>query len=155
MIKKLQIGIILFTFIFVAIHAAISCDECCGDNVLVANAWARIPKSPSNNTAIYFNITNYTGKDISLVSVNAKEVTDSAVLHESYVDESGIGRMNHVNKILLPHGIEIKFAPQKTHIMLFNLQKKLSAGDRFNLYLNFDNGLSVKTEVLVGPQPVK
>ena len=155
MIKTLQIAMVLFTFVLVITHSALSCSECYSDDVAVMNAWARIPKSPNKNTAVYFTIINNTGKDISLVSVNAEEVTDHAVIHESYVDESGIGRMNHVNKILLPNGTEIAFAPQQTHIMLLNLKKTLSAGDRFNLHLNFDNGLSIKVEVSVGINPLK
>ena len=137
-------------------HVALSSDGCCDDNVkiVVSDPWARIPKSPNKNTAVYFKITNNTGKDITLVAVSASEVTDSAVLHESYVDELGIGRMRHVNKILLPNGTEIAFAPQKTHIMIFNLKTTLSAGDKFDLKLHFDDGLSINTEVLVGHNPI-
>ena len=66
----------------VAIYSVLSCEHCDIDSFQIVDLWARASKSPNKNTAVYFKITNNTGKDIKLVSVTAEEVAGSAVIHQ-------------------------------------------------------------------------
>jgi len=117
--------------------------------VIVDKAWARKSMSSNNNSAAYMSINNKTDKDIVIIGASSIEVANNVELHNSFVDEKGISRMTHVDKIVVPAKSAIELKPGSLHIMLFDLRKSLNSGDKFLIELKVDGSdpLTVETTV--------
>ena len=105
----------------------------------VTNAWARSSLSSNNNSAAYMTINNLTNKQITILGASAADVANNVELHKSFVDEKGVSRMTSIDKIVVPAKSSISLAPGGIHIMLFELKRKLSAGDNFKIILALED----------------
>lgn len=115
----------------------------------VTNAWARVSLASNNNSAAYMTINNPTNKQITILGASAADVANNVELHKSFVDEKGVIRMASIDKIVVPAKSSISLAPGGIHIMLFELKRKLSAGDNFKIVLALEDmdAITVDTEV--------
>jgi hypothetical protein len=113
------------------------------------DVWARKTMSSDGNSAVYMRISNPTDQQLVIVEASAPSIADSVELHESFVDEQGISRMTSVDKIVIPANSEIELKPGGIHVMLLDLKKSLEVGDKFTLYIKFDNMDSAAFEVEV------
>ncbi|MCP5369161.1 MAG: copper chaperone PCu(A)C [Rickettsiaceae bacterium] len=120
-----------------------------GDSLIVTEAWARMPAEPNNNSAIYMTVTNPTKNQVTIVGASASVVANNVELHNSFVDEKGVSRMTSMNKIVIPAETSITLAPGGMHIMLFDLKKKLTEGDKFEVTLQLENAEPIISEVIV------
>ncbi|MFK7974476.1 MAG: copper chaperone PCu(A)C [Rickettsiaceae bacterium] len=122
------------------------------NNVLtleISNAWARKSTSANSNSAVYMKINNPTEKQISIIGASCLTVANKVELHKSFVDEKGVSRMTAIDKIVIPASSEVDLTPGGIHIMLFNLKKNLSTGDKFKITLQLDGMDPIVSDVIV------
>ena len=118
----------------------------------VVEAWARpsitSKNSGNNNSAIYFELHNNSDIAYNLVKADSS-VANKVELHKSFVDEKGISKMIKLDKLVIPAKGKVILKPGDLHIMLLDLKNTLKAGEKFDLFLYFDNDVQkiVKVEV--------
>ncbi|MES2215345.1 MAG: copper chaperone PCu(A)C [Pseudomonadota bacterium] len=101
----------------------------------VTEAWARSSMPPNNNSAAYMTIQNNTPNSWEIIGATAMGVANNVEIHQSYVDDKGISRMTAVDKLVIPANSKVELKPNGTHIMLMNLQRNLSPGDKISINL--------------------
>jgi len=114
----------------------------------IIDPWARVPLT-HNNTAAYMTIHNPTDKEYTIIGASAAMVANDTELHKSFVDEKGVSKMSHIDKIVVPAKTDVALAPGGLHVMLINLKKSLKVGDQFiiKLKLKDEDAIDVKTFV--------
>jgi len=115
----------------------------------ISNVWARKSMSPNNNSAAYMKVSNPTKQQITIIGASAIAIANNVELHESFVDDKGISRMTSIDKIVVPAESEIQLKPGGMHIMLFDLKRSLSTGDKFTIEIKIDgmDMISVESSV--------
>jgi len=114
----------------------------------ISEAWARTPLSPNNNSAAYMVINNPTDQQITIIGASTM-VANNVELHESFVDDKGVSRMKSIDNIVVPAQSKIELKPGAIHIMLFDLKKAISSGDKFNMELKIKDMKPITVEVVV------
>ncbi len=116
------------------------------------NAWARPSISTAigkrNNSAIYLEIVNNSDTNYNLVNVSS-DVANRVELHRSFVDEKGVSKMVKLDKLVIPTKTSAVLQPGGMHIMLLDLKTILKVGDKFDLFLYFDNNIQKIVQVEV------
>jgi len=99
------------------------------------------------NGVIYFTLVNEGGSPDTLLTVE----TDVAIaeLHESQVDEQGVMRMRPLANVEIPAGDSVSLEPGGKHVMLINLKRDLTPGDKISLTLNFQQSAPMTIEAEV------
>jgi hypothetical protein len=120
-----------------------------GTYLAFADVWARESMSSNGNSAIYMKISNPTDKPINIIGASTPMVAGNVELHESFVDEQGVSRMTSIDKIVVPANSEIELKPGAIHIMLLDLRRTLTPGDKFTMDVNIENMAPVAVEVIV------
>ncbi len=115
----------------------------------ITDIWARKSMSPNNNSAAYMKINNPTAEQITIIGASASRVANNVELHKSFVDEKGVSRMTSIDKIVVPAGSSIELTPGAIHIMLFDLKKNLSEGDKFDITIKIEGKDPIVLETLV------
>lgn len=123
---------------------------CTSKELSVDAKWVR-PAAKGANSAIFFTIENPTNQDVALVRVNTT-VAEHAELHRSEMDENGVMKMEHQDKVLVPAGGRTIFEPGGYHVMLIGLKQDLLVGDNIMVTLIFDNGEQLELDVPVKEQ---
>jgi copper(I)-binding protein len=108
-----------------------------GGALTVTGAWARAAAA-GGETAAYFTIVNGQSAGDALVGVTT-DVAQSASVHQTSADASGMMGMHPVPSLAIPGGGTVEFAPGGYHVMITNLKTALNAGDRVQLTLTFQN----------------
>lgn len=107
------------------------------ESITVSEPWVRDVPYGVENTAMYLNIFNNSGKSDVLLSVSS-DAAKSAEIHRTYVDQEGITRMEMVDHIEIPASRQVILEPGGMHIMLIGLKEKLNAGDSVYVELEFE-----------------
>jgi copper(I)-binding protein len=81
-------------------------------------------------------------------SVSA-DVAETVEIHETTIDENSVMRMRPVDGIDVPANGRVELKPGGYHIMLLNVQKALTPGDKLPLTLTFASGQTVTIEAQV------
>ena len=116
--------------------------------ITVSHAWARATPLGAKTGVIYLTLANAGSDDDRLVEVSTP-VAGSAQVHSS-MNDGGVMKMSEVVNLYLPPGGTVALEPSATHLMLVNLTRRLSEGDRFPLTLTFQHAGMIEVEVLVG-----
>ncbi len=112
--------------------------------LLLSDEWARL--IPSGVGSVYVTIENKNSFDEVLLSAKS-DSAKMAMIHET-VRENNVVRMNHiVGGINIPKGENTTLEPGGYHIMLININKNLSLGDRIKVTLIFEKS----GEVILNP----
>jgi copper(I)-binding protein len=117
--------------------------------LIVKNAWARMPLAPQNNSAVYMMLENPSTTTRSVVSVATADA-DKAELHEMRT-EGSMMTMTPAKEVRVPAKGSVEFKPGGFHIMLFRVKKPVKAGDHLNLVLKLSDGASVPVVATVRP----
>lgn len=107
------------------------------------------------NGAVYFRSIHNNGKKADRLLSARTDIADRIELHHMLMDGT-VMRMREVASISLPPGDGPSFRNGQTdayHLMLINLKTPLKEGDRFNVWLKFEN--SGEKEVTVKVQKSK
>jgi periplasmic copper chaperone A len=112
-----------------------------GGPMTFKNVWVR-PAAAGGMTAAYFDVTN--GRTVAdAVTGVSVAFADSAGLHETTTDASGMMGMHEVASVPVPAGQTVSFAPGGYHVMLIGLKQDLKAGDRVDLTLTTQGSGSI------------
>ena len=123
---------------------------CCGKPVALTadHAWVRLPAVPGRPAAAYFTLHGGAA-NATLVAV-ATPAALRAEMHESMA-----GGMRPLGSVALPAGGTVAFAPGGRHVMLFDVDPRLTSGGATSLTLRFADGhrLSARATVVGAADP--
>lgn len=120
----------------------------CTKHLEVSDAWARSSSAPNHNSAAYMVIANTSDKDMVIIGAETN-VAGKVELHETFLDDKGVHKMSHVDKIVVPARSKIEMKPKHTHIMLMDLKHDLKAGEKLKLKLKVGDSGDKEIEVQV------
>lgn len=103
--------------------------------------WIAEAPPVSKVLAAYMSITNHSDKTVKIKSVTAEGFSGTA-FHKT-VMEDGMAKMRHLDALtLLPHKIT-RLTPGGMHMMLFNPDKRLVAGDQVKMTFTREDGNTI------------
>ncbi len=113
---------------------------------IVKNAWLR-PAGKGMNSALYFDITNNSGKADTLfgVSSNTAKVIQ---IHESYM-KNGMMGMREVKYVVVKPRSTFSFKEGGYHVMLILLKKTLKPGLKETFFLHIKHERDIKINAVV------
>lgn len=97
--------------------------------------------------AVYASFINEGRTDVLLTGASS-DAAERVEIHESTV-EDGIARMRPVDRVVIPTGETVDFAPRSHHLMLFGLKRPFVEGDRVKLMLIFEKDGNIEVELAV------
>ncbi|KQN26705.1 hypothetical protein ASE86_11630 [Sphingomonas sp. Leaf33] len=107
-------------------------------------AWVRLPAVPGRPGAAYFTLAAG-GQPITLTSVTTPAAR-RAELHESMAGAHGTMSMAPLKSVAVPSGGAVTFAPGGRHVMLFDMDPTLKAGDATRLTLVLGDGTTLEAK---------
>jgi periplasmic copper chaperone A len=119
-----------------------------GGRVTVTDPWVRATAPGQAVAGAFMEITS--PDSAALVAVTTP-VASAVELHTMKID-GGVMKMRAVERIELPAGQPVKFAPGAFHLMLVDLKHPLTKGDRVPLTLTIENNVKVKTVIEVSAE---
>ena len=108
---------------------------------------AFVPEPAGSVAALYFTVRNGTGRDDALVGVDTG-AADATDLHETR-EEGGRVTMRSLERVAVPAGEVVVFAPLGRHVMLVDVAP-LREGDTVEVTLRFAEAPPVTVTVPVG-----
>jgi len=107
----------------------------------VINPWIREAPPTAAVHAAYMTLVNHGSRAVLIDSVTSPDFA-SAEVHRSWVEE-GIAHMQPVNQIEVPASGTLVLEPGGYHLMLFDTQRPLQAGDSVTLLLHRADGTCI------------
>lgn len=95
----------------------------------------------------YASFINEGSTDVLLTGASS-DAAERVEIHESTI-EDGIARMRPVDRVVIPAGGTVDFAPRSHHLMLFGLRKPFAEGDKVKLVLSFEDEGGIEIELAV------
>jgi copper(I)-binding protein len=121
-------------------------------SLVAKDAWIRKP--PAGETAaVYFVLANTGTKPVTVVGVTSA-VAETAMIHETSVVD-GQSRMRMRDKVVVPAGKTVTFAPEGLHVMFVGFRYDVSVGDRVPLTLQLEDGGKLAISATVRPLDAK
>ena len=106
--------------------------------VAVLNAWVNEAHPKAKVNAGYMTLVNAGGADIALASVET-DAFEKVEIHEM-VEIDGWPEMRELRNLPVPAGRMVRLQPGGLHLMLKKPKSHLTAGQKIDLNLTFDNG---------------
>ena len=120
--------------------------------ISVENEWARV--TPSGTGSVYMKIKNNGNSDDKLLSASSDKA-GMVMIHRS-IREGDISKMIHIHDgITIPGNSSVSLKPGDYHLMLMNLDKNLSLGDKISIILNFEKNDSLEINPVAKLRPPK
>ena len=119
-------------------------------SVQISDNWVRATEDGQDVGAAYMTLTSNT--DTTLTSVESS-VSDSIEIHSMTMD-NGVMKMRMLDELALKAGKPTELAPGGYHLMLFDLNKALKAGEEVSFTLHFKDAQGKETVVNVN-SPIK
>jgi periplasmic copper chaperone A len=116
------------------------------------NAWARKPPGV-DTAAVYFLLTNTGQRPVTVIGATSS-VANSVMIHESAIVD-GQSRMRMKDKIVVPPGKTVTFAPEGLHVMVIGFKYDVLVGDTLPLTLQLEGGGKLNVAALVRPLDAK
>jgi copper(I)-binding protein len=110
------------------------------------HAWSR-PATAGANGVGYLTLANH-GKADALTGVETG-MARKVELHVTSM-AGGMVKMSTEDRVPVPAGGQVSFAPGGRHLMLVGLKRALHPGDRIPAVLHFASGAEVHVDFLVG-----
>jgi len=123
------------------------------DKLEIDDAWIAEAPPVSKVLAAYMEIENETRQDRQATSMQCKEF-ERAEFHRT-VEKDGMARMEHLQVLNIPANSELELEPGGYHIMLFNPERRLLAGDKTNCSMKFDDGTTINFDLDIRKSPVE
>lgn len=130
-----------------ALTAAAAPAHAATPTVEVSQAWSR-PAVAGGTGAGFLTLTNR-GKAPDALTGAESPLARKVEVHRTTM-AGGVMKMAKVERVAIPPGGKVIFAPGGHHLMLFGLTRALNAGDRVPAVLTFASGAKVKVEFVVG-----
>lgn len=116
-------------------------------NEIVAEQRVR-PAASGGTTAAYFSYTNALSEMDTLLSISS-ELSALTQIHETYETEDGMMGMREKKGITVQPGETLTFKQGGLHVMLIQLEKKLTENDSVALTLQFSKAGKVELSLPV------
>lgn len=113
-------------------------------------AWSR-PAAQGTTGVGFMTLVNPDAKADALVSVQTPLAREVQIHQTRVVD--GIASMTRLDRVAVPAGGRVAFAPGGYHLMLMGLTRPLKPGDTAPATLTFASGAKVKVSFVVGSAP--
>jgi copper(I)-binding protein len=106
----------------------------------ITNAWFRaLPgKLPAGG---YFTADNRTGREIAITGARA-DACGTLMIHQSST-KGGMSSMDMANKVAVPPGGQVSFAPGGYHLMCTDPTPKMKLGTKVPVLLSLSDGSTV------------
>lgn len=114
--------------------------------IKIENAWMRTANK-GMNTALYFDIKNFTSKDYELVDVSSS-IAKVVQIHETYKQGENLG-MRKVESITIKSETTFRLAPGGFHVMVIRLKENLKLDDKKEFTLTFRNHGKIRIMAVV------
>ena len=105
--------------------------------LIVSEAWIREAPPVSKVQAAYMLLSNPTDKPVALIAATSP-LYSKIEFHRTVMD-NGVMRMLQEDSLSIPAKGKIHLQPEGTHMMLFNPQQPLKAGDKVLFTLTFSD----------------
>lgn len=116
-------------------------------DVSINLAWIR-PTPPSVTTmAAYFDVSNNSTENITIVSVSSPEF-ENAMIHKTSI-KNGVASMDHMDALTIPAESTIRLTPMGMHVMLVDGIKPLAEGEFATITLETSDGQEITQRVEV------
>ena len=116
----------------------------------VTAAWSR-PAAAGTTGAGFMTLTNPKGPADALVSVQSP-LAREVMMHQSAM-AGGVASMRMVDRVPVPAGGRVTFAPGGYHVMFVGLTRPLKLGDSLPATLTFASGAKVQAAFMVRMAP--
>lgn len=135
---------------FVIVAAALLLPSLAAAAVVAENAW--IPLAPPGTSAYagYLRLVNRGDTERKVVGVSS-DAFAQVMIHRT-VQENGTAKMEHMDELTLPVGIEIRFEPGGLHVMFVGAQQSIDADQNINVTLELDDGSTLEVPFVVRPR---
>lgn len=115
-----------------------------GKEPSAARAWVRLPAVAGAPAAAYLTLTGGR-KAAALVRVESALV-GRIEMHESMAGSGGMMTMKPLDRLEVPSGGTVSFAPSGKHLMLFGLDPAVKPGTAVPLRFGFADGTTTEAE---------
>ena len=116
----------------------------------LSQARVRLPAVEGRPGVAYFDLVSNRDEPVRIVSVEVIGAGE-AEMHETK-EEDGVTMMASAGSILLEPREGVRFAPGGFHVMLFDIDPTLAAGDTTDLTVTLENGDKISTTAqILGP----
>lgn len=123
-----------------------------GSEIVVHDAWIRMPAPAQKNTALYFVVENHGSAQKAIVSAST-EAANKVEMHEEKMDAAKkMMSMTPVKQITIPANGKVFLQPGGFHMMLFDLKSKLAMGTMVPVTVKLDDGTTVPVMAAVRDQ---
>ena len=112
----------------------------------VTDGWFRaLPgKLPAGG---YFTATNGTGRELAIMGASS-DACGMLMMHQSS-NKGGMSSMDMVDRVIVPAGGTVRFAPGGYHLMCENPTAKMKVGGKVGVLLKLSDGSSVAAGFMV------
>ena len=117
------------------------------DALEIDDAWIAEAPPVSKVLAAYMEIENETDQDRKAIAMQC-EAFERVEFHRS-TEKDGVARMERLDVLNIGANSELELKPGGYHIMLFNPERRLRAGDKTACSMEFDNGALLQFELEV------
>ena len=112
--------------------------------VEVNDAWIREAPPTASMMGGFMTIHNPSAQDIVLIAASSK--TFKHIMLHRTIEENGVSKMVHQMQVVIPAHGSLEFKPGSYHIMMPAPQKRLVAGDKVMIKLEFKSGKTSDVE---------
>ncbi|WP_457639379.1 copper chaperone PCu(A)C [Persephonella sp.] len=116
----------------------------------IKDPWVRAVPPSAKNSALFMTIVNDGDEDDALIGVKG-DVSKMIQLHRT-VNENGVMKMVHVDKIEIHAHTKVELKPGGYHVMLMGLKKPLKEGEKVKFTLIFKKSGKKEIEAVVKKQ---
>ncbi len=115
--------------------------------IVIEDPWVRAVPPTAKNTALFMVIKNVGDDPDALIGVKT-DISKMVSIHKT-VDQNGVMKMVHVDKLSVPAGGSVVLKPGGYHIMVMGLKKDIKAGENVKFTLIFEKSgeITIKAPV--------
>jgi len=117
------------------------------ERLVAENAWVPWAPPAVKVHAAYMTVANRSDDDQVIVGADSPDY-ERVELHVSSVS-NGLSEMRAIDRISVPAGKQVAFAPGGTHIMLINPKRTYAVDDQVRIVLRLQGGEKVETSAVV------
>ncbi|WP_293448170.1 copper chaperone PCu(A)C [Persephonella sp.] len=115
--------------------------------IIIEDPWVRAVPPTAKNTALFMVIKNVGDEADILIGVKTN-ISKMVSIHKT-VNQNGVMKMVHVDRLPVPAGKSVVLKPGGYHIMVMGLKKDIKAGDNVKFTLIFEKSgeITIKAPV--------
>lgn len=115
--------------------------------IVIEDPWVRAVPPTAKNTALFMVIKNVGDDPDALIGVKT-DISKMVSIHKT-VNQNGVMKMVHVDKLSVPAGGSVVLKPGGYHIMVMGLKKDIKAGENVKFTLIFEKSgeITIKAPV--------